>query len=766
MDYYSKRPLVGVTLILVLSISCALSFPTFYWPLSCSLFGFGLVLWTLSFLLKAYFKISFFIFFGVLFFGGFSLTQLRNHCFNGNAIQNLTTIESREVKLKGYISTLPLQMTESQTAQCILEVEEMSDFISDHRQKTSGRVWAKLYQENSNEPLLIGDEVETKGFLQAPFKALNPGQFDQTHYLAQKNIYRTFISHPHGTKKIGTSSWAWLQQKGQYFRSYMNRTLRAGLESDPLITSILAGMLYGDRTTFTETLTEKFRRTGTLHLFAVSGQNVAILAGIGLIALRVVGFLRWRWGWLLIPFLAIYTIATGSQSSAIRACVMASFLLFAWFLDRPIDLLQLMCGAAFVILLWDPNQLIDVGFQFSFTVVFALVLITPKLFVRLKSIGAPDNFLPRQLWPKWYEGREVCRLFIWGAVAVSLAAFIGSAPLSLYYFHLWVPISLLVNVAVVLFASVIVFIATLSIALFWISPALAVLCNNTNWLAAKLLMMVITWAAQVPGGACYLPLPWEKWRETKPKLTVLSVGDGQACVLQSSTKTELWDVSGQDQFSFVVAPFLKSKGINTLDRVWLSQGVENHVGGALLLWPSWQVDTFLKANIANRSSTFKKIDRLIPSLKMQKLQAPHFIREKDYQWQVLYPFSTNLASAAQNKALVARLIFPTCSILLANDIGETVEKELMKQSDSLRADILIQGRHPKEENLSEAFLSKVRPKYVLFAGGGYWNHRLTENQKLRLEKYRIKVWNLEKTGAVTIIPTPTSFELKSFIYSN
>lgn len=766
MDYHSKRPLVGVTFVFSLGIILAFIVPTIYWVLSSALFGIFLGFWFCCLQRKAFFHFIPFVFYVAVLFGGMALTHLRNHSFNPHAIHCITNAESREVKLKGRIATMPLQFSESKTIQCALDVKEISSFIVTNAQKTSGLVWAKLYQENLDKPLMIGDQIEATGFLQAPFIALNPGQFDQSHYLAQKNIYRIFISHSNGTKKISTSSWAWLQQKGQQFRYYMNRALKAGLEEDPKISSILAGMLYGDRTAFTETLNEKFRRTGTLHLFAVSGQNVALLAGIGLIGLRLAGFLRWRWGWFLIPFLIIYTLATGSQPSAIRACVMASFFLLAWVLDRPIDLLQLMCGAAFVILLVDPNQLRDVGFQFSFTVVFALILIAPKLFARLKKIGAPDEFLPRQLWPKWYEGREAFRIFIWGTVAASVAAFIGATPLTAYYFNLWVPISLIVNVVVVLFATGIVFIATLSVALFWLLPSLAVLCNNANWLMAKLLLSVILGAAQVPGGARYIAWPWNKTNKPETQFTVLSVGEGQACLLQSKTKTELWDVSGQDQFSFVVGPFLKSKGINTLDRVWLSQGVENHVGGALLLRPSWNVYTFLKAKIHNQSSTLRKIDRLFSPQKIQLVQAPYTVHEKDYQWQILYPIQTTTSSMAQDKPLVARLRFPACSILLAGDISKTVEKELIKKGNLLESDILIQGRHSREENLSEDFLDAVKPKHLLFHGGGYWNVRLTPVQRHRLEQRQIKIWSLEKTGAVTITPTQNSFQLKSFVYSN
>lgn len=760
-----RQPLVLVSFIFACGIALGFYVPSQYWLVSVMLLG---ILWVNWFLFFCFFRKAYFlqliVFYLLLFAGGMTLAHLHLHTFDEQAVHRITSAKSQEVVLKGRVTTMPLQSQESSFVQCVLEVEEIFFASPDlkERRKTSGQVWAKLIWDKGGNALYVGDKVEVFGYLQAPFQALNPGQFDQEQFLRYRNIYRTFVSHPGAVRHLHSSSTAWLQQGGQNFRYYMHRALRVGLENDPLIASILAGMLYGDRTGLNEEWNEKFRRTGTLHLFAVSGQNVGILAGIGLIGLRFAGFLRWRWGWVLIPSLTIYAIATGSQPSAIRAVVMASFLLVAWALDRPIHLLQLMCGAAFAILLWNPLQLADVGFQLSFAVVIALILITPRIYNRLKKVGAPDPFIPRQLWPRWYEWRESLRLFVWGTVAASLAAFLGAMPLSAYYFHLWIPISLLVNVAVVLFAAAIVFIATLSVALFWLSPALAVLCNNANWLMAKLLLLTVTLASQVPGGAFYVSSFWPKAADAQVSFTVLSVDDGQACVLQTPNRTELWDVGGKQSFSFVVGPYLKSRGINTLAKVWLSQGVENHVGGVLRLWPHWNVEIFLKSSLANRSSTLKKIDRLIPEEKFQKIQAPASLHEGEYEWQILYPFATNTASAAQDKAMVARLVFPTCSILLASDISQKIEEELVQKNYNLRSDILIQGGHAKEENLSNAFLEAVKPEHLLFHGGGYWNLRLSPEQQYRLQKRNIRIWNLKESGAITILINKDSFALKSF----
>ena len=133
-------------------------------------------------------------------------------------------------------------------------------------------------------------------------------------------------------------------------------------------------------------------------LIAISGLHIGMVAAILIGLLRVLRIPRHRVGWVVIPLLWFYTAATGWQPSAVRATIMISVILIGWSLKRPVDLLNSVGAAAFIILLWDPQQMFQTSFQLSFTVVFGLALILPPLMDHLRPWISPDPMLPRALW--------------------------------------------------------------------------------------------------------------------------------------------------------------------------------------------------------------------------------------------------------------------------------------------------------------------------------------------------------------------------------
>ena len=127
--------------------------------------------------------------------------------------------------------------------------------------------------------------------------------------------------------------------------------------------------------------------------------------------------------------LALYVFATGAHPGAVRALVMASVWLLSWMLVRPTNGLNNLAAAALVLLVWEPTQLFDGGFLLSFTVVAAIVVLTPRIEERMNRLVAPDPFLPRRFVSKWRLGVESAT---WPGVRLlscSLAAWIGLVPL-------------------------------------------------------------------------------------------------------------------------------------------------------------------------------------------------------------------------------------------------------------------------------------------------------------------------------------------------
>src|SRR5262249_9984449 len=126
-----------------------------------------------------------------------------------------------------------------------------------------------------------------------------------------------------------------------------------------------------------------------MHIFAISGLHIALIAGILVSLLRVLQVPRAWCGAAVIPLIWFYTAATGWQSSAIRSTVMMSIVIAGWSLERPSDLINSLAAAALVILVWDPQQLFQAGFQLSFFVVLSIALFVPPL----------EQFIQRWLQP-------------------------------------------------------------------------------------------------------------------------------------------------------------------------------------------------------------------------------------------------------------------------------------------------------------------------------------------------------------------------------
>lgn len=609
---------------------------------------------------------------------------------------------------------------------------------------SSGRVRV-VVRGGSAERVLYGQRVRVVGRARGIEPAMNPGEFDALAYWMRKGVRLECRVDPEAVHDLSGESRGWVAWLAGRLRAHMRETLAHGLEGDRKIAAVIAGMLYGDRAGFDDRLLETFRRTGTMHLFAVSGQNVGVIAVAGIGLLRWAGLNRWRWGWVVVPVLGLYTLATGAQASAVRAFGMAAMVLLAWVMDRPVGAGQLLAGAAFVMLLSEATQAWDVGFQLSFSVVLALVVLTAPIYRRLLPVGAPDPFLPRRLWPVWLAGWERARRAVAGTVAASVAAFLGSAPLSAWYFHMVSPAGVAVNVAVVPLAAVVVVVGACSLAGGVVHPLLAVVCNRANWLVASAIVGVVEFAAGLPLGCVNVGSP--VWGEAE--VVALAVGPGQAAIVRTGDGCEVFDCAGVWQARGIVAPALRYYGVNRIERLWLGHGDAAHVGGAEALLANWPVGRLIVpgsdvgrgtlAGVVARHATRARVARRGDVLGDRRLR-----------WVVLWPDRDTIGSLADDRGIVARMEWEGGALLFLGDAGASVERELMASGANLRADIILAGRHAREGGLTAEFLDAVGPRHVVFNAGWRAGERLDGGQHRRLEERGILLWDLSETGAVEI----------------
>src|SRR5881394_759024 len=293
------------------------------------------------------------------------------------------------------------------------------------RKEPTHAVWQVRWKGGAE----FGDELKFFGTAEPIPPPRNPGEFDMRSYLARRDVCRMlFIRYPEDGTLIRHGGGNPILRLAQKSRAWMQNALCRGLDDSPQVQDFLSGIVLGLRHQTPEDIEEPFQQTGTLHLFAVAGLHVGIVAAL-LWMLAMVARLSRKWATaLIIPTLFFYAAVTGLHVSSVRAAVMSSILLGGFFFDRKVFVLNSLAAAAFFLLCWNTNELFSTGFQLSFAVVGAIVLVADPICGLLQRWSAPDPFLPRTLvrgLRHWMHSAFdwVCR-----GSSVSLAAWTGSLP--------------------------------------------------------------------------------------------------------------------------------------------------------------------------------------------------------------------------------------------------------------------------------------------------------------------------------------------------
>ena len=374
----------------------------------------------------------------------------------------------------------------------------------------------------------FGNQLRLFGVAERIPPPRNPGEFDLRSYLARQHVYHSLlVRYAENGLILAPSGGHPIWRAAQQSRNWMQAALSRGLEDSPEIHGLISGMVLGARDETPDEIEEQFQQTGTLHLFAVSGLNVAIVAQLLWIiasALRVPR--RWAIA-LIIPALFFYAAITGLNTSSVRAALMGAILLGGFFVERGVLPINSVAAAAFLVLCYDTNQLFSTGFQLSFAVVLAIIILAEPLYRLLIRWREPDPFLPRGLLGGVPKLADRAWHGVARGISVSLAAWLGSTPLILPYFHLVTPVSLLANLVVVPIAFFVLAVGLLSLLVAPFAPALTIIFNNANWSLAWVILWSVQLFARVPAGHIYLERP--HWPDgVQAEITALDLNEGAA----------------------------------------------------------------------------------------------------------------------------------------------------------------------------------------------------------------------------------------------
>jgi competence protein ComEC len=257
-------------------------------------------------------------------------------------------------------------------------------------------------------------------------------------------------------------------------RARVERALARGASGER--EAVLAGVVLGDDQAVPEGLRDRFRASGLYHLLAVSGQNVALVAGGALVLAGLLGLPRLLGELIALLGIAAYVLAVGAQPSVIRAGVVGALGSLAWIAARQRDRWHFLLLAAFVLLAWNPYTLLDAGFQLSFVAVAAIFTLVRPLLRVLEGYPLPH----------WLAE----------AIAVSTACGVTTAPVLWLQFHAVPLLAVPANAAAAPAMPPLLALALLAALLEPVAPGVAaVLSGLAGWCAAWLAL-----CARVVGG--------------------------------------------------------------------------------------------------------------------------------------------------------------------------------------------------------------------------------------------------------------------------
>jgi competence protein ComEC len=250
---------------------------------------------------------------------------------------------------------------------------------------------------------------------------------------------------------------------------------------------ILSAMVLGQRKAIPWLVNNSMVKSGTVHILVVSGFNVGIVAFIVNLLLKIIRIRRKARIILVAICLLIYCLATGATNPVIRATVMGLIFLLAYILKRNPDMYNSLAGAALFILIINPRQLFDVGFQLSFSSVLAIVYLYPKL-ERILRIDSCKIKILR---------------FIAEGCLVSFCAWLGTIGIIAYNFRIIAPITVLANILIVPLATLITLCGFTLVLCGLFCPFLAGFLSTTTAMLITLLLNVNSVAIKIPGAYFY-----------------------------------------------------------------------------------------------------------------------------------------------------------------------------------------------------------------------------------------------------------------------
>ena len=631
--------------------------------------------------------------------------------------------------------------------------------------------------------ILPGNRVEVSGTFVKGRERRNPGEFDYNKYLHEHGISGFVVSS--SVDEVGI-----LNGRSNFFESLVFKIRK---EIDREISKLhsensaafIRGQVLADRSNIEYDAVVEFINSGVAHILAVSGLNVGFIV---LIILILFGrFNLYMRSFLMMAGIIAFMILTNSQPSVIRATLMTGIILIAFVTNRSTNIFNSLAVSALIILLVQPYQLFDPGFQLSYSAVLSIAAIYPVYRGIINSTGIKNKTIKYLLA---YSG-------------VSLCAQIGTMPVTLIYFGKLSLVSLFTNLLVIPIAGVVVGIGIFTLIINIISPFIALQYAAANDLLTSVMYFIIHAAGRFEYAFLWVRnfslidsiyfyffliiilFTLKYFRSTAAKFTVsllaffnilvfcslddkklfndnnlnlmmIDVGQGDSFLVKfPGGETALVDAgpasANFDTGERIILPLLNYLDVNKIDYAFVSHVDLDHYGGILSLIKENKIKMIYKPETDSALGKDLKLEnflrrRGIPFNYYKK----EIIRLKKGRIYVLNFPGASFLKTTNSRSGVLKFVFGRTSVLFTGDLEMKSEERYVREYGGfLKSDVLKVSHHGSGTASTNEFVSEVKPAISLISAGiqNKFGHPSAEVVN-RLLNAGSRVFRTDKLGGV------------------
>lgn len=608
----------------------------------------------------------------------------------------------------------------------------------------------------------VGDEVEVAGWLEAPQSPGNPGERDQAAVLRDQRI-RAVLRVRQTPAAVTRLAERWPYTLTGWFAVLRGWGRRQLTEAVPEHAGLAAALLLGDTAALPRADWEKYVRTGVLHVLAISGQHLIVLAVFLWWVLRLLGVRQSRGAWVVGMCLLGYALLAGGRPPVLRAAVMVCVACGALVRRLPVLVPNTFALAWLTVLLLNPTDMFTAGCQLSFLAT-AVVYWTTS---RMRREQDPLEQLEEESRPAWQRFLRGWARVIGHAYVVNFAVWLALTPLFATHMHLVPPAALVIGPPLTLVAAAALIFGFTLLPCTLVGWPLAIpLARLTSWslsacdeivqvadgpiaprwyvgeipqwwlwgcygaLLGMLLLrtLQVRWRWFVPAGAAWLCVGLVSGSSRLPvdefRCTFLAVGHGGCTVLQiPDGRTLLYDtgaITGSDVTRRHVAPFLWHHGVRRIDELLISHADLDHFNGVSALLERFAVGrvtwtpSFSERRSAGVRAVIEELTRRgVPT---RRVSAGDRLRAGEVTLDVLHPPLQGPAGNENARSLVLAVRYAGHTLLLTGDLeGPGLQRVLALPP--VPVDVLMAPHHGSRGANTPELAAWARPHVVVSCQG-------------------------------------------------